>query len=249
MDIFARPRFAKSILGIAQAYGDLGFWLENLEPGMNPDATWRALLLIGALKDPRFAKPARRLLVSPDSRVRAWACFALGQMENEDALEQIRAMNADPSNRVRIHAWQAIQAIVGPEEAIRHFPIRIPPQESLILISEDSKKMQATLSNLYGHLGFQTRAVSTEQATIRLAHRLRPQAIITDNQKGKDNLSGLNMTWALCRSTELRESVIFMLSADFIEPIFLWNGGDCFLSKFNATVEDLVRVAIEYLHH
>ena len=63
------------------------------------------------------------------------------------------------------------------------------------------------------------------------------------------SFSGLNMTWALCRSTELRESVIFMLSADFIDPIFLWNGGDCFLSKFNATVEDLVRVAIEYLHH
>src|SRR5713101_4095029 len=113
MDVFANPKFGKAILGIAQAYRDFGFWTENLAPGMNPDATWRALLVVGALKDNNFAKMARRQLVSPDSRVRAWACFALGQMKDEGALEQIYSMNADPSNRVRIHAWQAVQAIVG----------------------------------------------------------------------------------------------------------------------------------------
>lgn len=249
MDVFANPKFGNAILGIAQAYGNLGFWIENLVSGMNPDATWRALLVIGAMKDTRYAKAAQGLLVSSDSRVRAWACFALGQMQEEGALEQIYAMNADPSNRVRIHAWQAIQAIVGPEESARHFPIRIPTYENLILISEDSDKMQATLSNLYRKMGFKIRVASSERETVELAGAAKPQAIITDNQKGNDNLSGLNMTWDLCRRSDLRETIVFMLTADFVEPIFLWNGGDCFLSKYDASLEDLANVVMEYLHH
>ena len=249
MDTFVNPKFGKAILGIAQAYGDFGFWIENLAPGTNPDATWRALLVVGAMQNSWLSTITRRLLVSPDSRVRAWACFALGQMKDESALEQIYAMNADLSNRVRIHAWQAVQSIVGPEESARHFPIRIPTAESLILISEDSEKMQTTLSNLYSKMGFHTRVASSEQETVELARKVKPHAIITDNQKGKDNLSGLNMTWDLCRQPELRETIIFMLTADFVEPIFLWNGGDCFLSKYKATPEDLANVVMEYLHH
>ncbi len=242
MDIFANPKFSQSILGIAQAYG-------NLVPGMNPDATWRALLVVGAMKGTQYAELSQRLLVSPDSRVRAWACFALGQMKDESALEQIYAMNADPSNRVRIHAWQAVQAIVGPEESARHFPIRIPTNQSLILISEDSERIRTSLSSLYRRMGFQIRTASSEQETIELARKLKPQAIITDNQKVKDNISGLNMTWDLYRFPELRETVIFMLSADFVEPIFLWSGGDCFLSKQEAMPEDLAHIVTEYLHH
>jgi hypothetical protein len=34
-------QFDRAILGIAQAYGPYKFWLENLFPGFNPDATWR----------------------------------------------------------------------------------------------------------------------------------------------------------------------------------------------------------------
>jgi len=249
MDIFTNPTFGKAILGIAQAYGDPGFWIENLAPHMNPDATWRALLVVGALKDSRFADRARRLLVSPDSRVRAWACFALGQIKDESALNQIYAMNADPSHRVRVHAWQAVQAIVGPEESARHFPIHIPTWESLILISEDSENIRATLSNLYRKMKFQIRVASSEQETLDLALKLKPQAIITDNQKRTDNLSGLNMTWDLCRKPELRETIIFMLTGDFVEPIFLWSGGDCFLSKQKSTLDNLAEVVLEYLHH
>jgi CheY-like chemotaxis protein len=250
MDTFANPKFGKAILGIAQAYGNIDFWTQNLAPGMNADATWRALLLIGILKDIQFSQFARSLLISSDSRVRAWACFALGQMKDESALEQIYAMNADPSNRVRVHAWQAVQALVGPEESARHFPIRIPPSQSLILISEDYEGNRTVLSELHRKLGFRVRTASSEQETLELACELRPQAIITDNQKGQDNLSGLNMTWDICRRSELRESVLFMLSADFIEPVFLWSGGDCFLSKYNAaTFESLTEIVIEYLHH
>ena len=253
MNNFANPTFGKAVLGIAQAYGNPVFWLENLAPHMNPDATWRALMVAGALKDSGLADTVRRFLVSPDSRVRAWACFALGQMKEEGALNQIYAMNADPSNRVRIHAWQAVQAIVGPEESARQFPIHVPNWENLILISDDSEKMQAILSDLCRKMRFQVKVASSEQETIDLALKLKPQAIITDNQKRSenrvDNLSGLNMTWDLCRKPELRETVIFMLTADFIEPIFLWNGGDYFLSKHGATLDELAHVVLEYLHH
>jgi CheY-like chemotaxis protein len=245
MDMFTNPRFCEGILGIAQAHGPLGFWIQNLAPGMNPDATWRALMVVGALKDNRFETAVRELLVSPDSRVRAWACFALGQMRAEAALKQICALNSDTSLRVRVHASQAVQAMVGPEEAARHFPVRIPTSRRLVLISEDSRRFQTTLSELCSRMGFHVKTASSERETMALASALRPQAIITDNQKGKDNLSGLNMTWDLCRQADLHETIIFMLTADFVEPPFLWNGGDCFASKLLG-LENLAHAIIEY---
>jgi len=166
-------------------------------------------------------------------------------MQAEAALEQICTMNADPSPRVRFHAWQAVQAIIGSEESARHF-LRIPTAKNLILISEDSDQWQTSLSSFCSKMGFQVRAASSEQETMALASVLKPQAIITDNQKGKDNLSGLNMTWDLCRRPELRETIIFMWTADFVEPQFLWNGGDCFLSKVIAELRDLANVVMEY---
>jgi CheY-like chemotaxis protein len=244
---FVNPAFTQSILGMARAYGGLDFWIQNLYPGANPDAAWRALMVVGALKDPQFAALCRSQLDNADSRVRAWACFALGQLENEEAVERIYALNGDPASRVRIHAWQAIQAIVGPEESSRHFHLRLAPANSLILISEDSVHMQALLADLYQKMGFRVQVAATEAETLAQALALKPQAIVTDNQKLLDNLSGLNMTWDICRRPELRDTLIFMLTADLVEPIFLWNGGDFFLSKAEATVEDLTGLAIQYL--
>lgn len=249
MDGFANPKFRHFIPGIAQAYGDLGFWIQNLAPGTNPEATWRALLVVGSLKIEGFNVPMRGLLSQEDSRVRAWACFALGQLKDEAALDQIHAMNADPSNRVRFHAWQAVQAIVGSEETSYCLPRCIPSNGNPILISEDSKKMQSVLTSLFANLGFRVEVASTEKETIDKALRLKPQAVITDNQKGKDNLSGLNLTWELSRKAELRETVLFMLTADFIEPIFLWSGGDYFLSKTNCGLKDIGETVTSYLRY
>jgi CheY-like chemotaxis protein len=249
IDKYANPGFQSGILALAQAYGDYPFWIQNLRPGMNPDATWRALLVVGCLKDQMARHLVRSLLVHKDSRVRAWACFAAGQLGDEASIEQIHALNADASNRVRIHAWQAIQTMVGHEESARLFPIKIPPQESLVLVSDDSETMRHTLADLLQTNGFVVRFAASEQGTVELASRLHPQAIITDNQKGRDNLSGLNLTWDLCRRTDLRETVIFMLSADHVEPIFLWSGGDYYLLKLSANLEELVHAVVEYLHH
>jgi len=244
---FVNPKFRHFIPGIARAYGDLGFWIQNLAPGTNPGATWRALMVLGALKIDGLHEPIRGLLAHEDSRVRAWACFALGQLKDKTALEQINAMNADPSNRVRFHAWQAIQAIVGPEEACSCATRSISPNGNPILVSDDSSKMQSALSSLFAEMGFHVEVASTEQETIDKALHLLPQAVITDNQKGKDNLSGLNLTLELAKKAELQDTVLFMLTADFIEPIFLWNGGDYFLSKFGHGLNKIAEVVEEYL--
>ncbi len=117
MDAFAKPAFSQAIVGMGEAYGGLSFWPENLNPAAHPDAIWRGLLYNGSRKAKGFEHRIRPLLIHKDSRVRGWACFALGQLGDEASLEQVRAMNADPLNRVRVHAWQALQAMVGEEES------------------------------------------------------------------------------------------------------------------------------------
>jgi hypothetical protein len=102
-------------------------------------------------------------------------------------------------------------------------------------------------------MGFQVHLASTEQETYEKSMELKPQAVITDNQKRVnnicDNLSGLNLTWDLCRSPDMQETILFMLTADFVEPAFLWNGGDYFLSKRTANLEELAHVVLEFLQH
>lgn len=249
MDNFTKPKFADGVIGIANAYGGLRFWEENLNPMMNPTAIWQALLYIGCLKKPGFERKIINLLIHKDSRVRAWACFALGQLENEESVEQIHALNADASNRVRIHAWQAIQNIVGPGQSSRLFPIRVPQQQNLILISEDSARQRQTLSTLFQQMGFQIVTAATHKKTIEKALAFRPQAIITDNQKIPDNLSGLSLTQDISKIRDLQDTAVFMLTMDFVEPVFLWYGGDCFLSKSLHSLEKLAEVVNEYLHH
>lgn len=249
MDTFVSPKFAPSVIGIAQAYGPLTFWLEQLNPEANPDGTWRALMLMGCLQKAEFAYRYRLFLAHRDSRVRAWACFALGQVKDEQSVELIHRLNADPSTRVRIHAWQAIQTMVGAEHSQRLFPIRNPPANTLVLISEDNKQAQAILAGMFSAAGYRVEAVSSELETMQAALSLKPQAIVTDNQKYTDDFSGLNMTWDMIRRPELRETVLFMLTADYVEPIFLWSGGDFFLHKSGTALDKLADAANEYLHH
>jgi hypothetical protein len=80
MDAFSNPKFKRPIASLANAYGGIKFWPENLRPNMNPDAIWRALLYIGSITKTGFEPQIRQLLVHNDSRVRAWTCFALGQL-------------------------------------------------------------------------------------------------------------------------------------------------------------------------
>jgi CheY-like chemotaxis protein len=249
MDIWKDPAFDKSILGIAQAYGPYEFWTQNLQPGMNPEAAWRGLLVVAALKDRKFAPNARNLLGSADSRVRAWACFALAHLKDETALEQILVLREDPAPRVRFHARRAAQHISGkpvppgrPLYGHGHMGVHAGP---LILVSDDDPEAGKRMLGIFGAKGYRVTQTFTESETLANALRLKPQAIITDNQKGGDNLSGLNMTWDLCRNPQLRETVVFMHTADLVEIAFLWNGGDWFIRKLAR--EDLGKQVAEYL--
>ena len=253
-DAFRYPKFCEAILGIADAYSGPKFWIENLRPDMNPDATWRALMVIGCMENVNYADDARRLLNHSDSRVRAWACFALGRFQDESSVEKLLSMCSDPSNRVRVHARQALQKFIGFEQANRNIYVRphTLEQERRILISEDdvllsSPFMLAILRNS----GFNVDTAETASLTIKKALASRPKIIITDNQKVSgnlsDNLNGLNMTWDICRTPELRETIIIMRTADFVEPVFLWYGGDFFLSKDIGDPEQILSPVHEYL--
>ena len=225
------PQFDKAILGIAQAYGPYRFWLENLFPGANPDATWRGLMVVSALKDKAFTELASVLLKSPDSRVRAWSCYYFGSIMYQDSSDKVFALTNDPSPRVRQHARHAISILQPGSTSGMDRGRRLVHDQFQVLISEDSPKSRQQITQVLRRIGFSTHSAPTESKTLALAKKLKPQVIITDNQKGKDNLSGLNMTWDLCRTSELRETILIMLTADEVEPIFLWQGGDYFLNK------------------
>jgi CheY-like chemotaxis protein len=247
-----QQRLDKAILGIAQAYGPYDFWLENINPLANPDTTWRAFMVVSALKDVGFVDKAMFLLNSRDSRVRAWSCNYLAAVNHTEASEKIFSLCDDPSPRVRFHARKAFISMHGGENLFtgnRQFI----HAEFPVLISEDNPKGRENLAMILRKQGFTTYTADTARETLELALKVKPQVIVTDNQKITqvkdpkfnrmaryvDNISGLNMTWDICRFRELRETLLFMLTADELEPIFLWNGGDVFLSKFRLGAEML----------
>jgi CheY-like chemotaxis protein len=247
-----QQRLDKAILGIAQAFGPYDFWLENLNLRANPDTTWRALMIVSALRDVAFVEQAIFLLNSPDSRVRAWSCNYLAIMNQARASEKLFALAKDPSPRVRFQAQKAFVTMHGGENIFsgnrQVMHVQFP-----VLISEDNPQGREHLALLLEKQGFTTYTSETSKETINLALKVNPSVIITDNQKilfindpkfGKqpryiDNISGLNMTWDICRRPELRETLLFMLTADEVEPIFLWQGGDIFLSKMRLGAEML----------
>jgi len=188
-------------------------------------------MVVAALKDRLYVDPARRMLKSTDSRVRAWACTALAELEYREAFGEILELTHDPSSRVCNHARQAVQKMRGWSRPPHRFHFRAPQKELLVLISEDDKDWQLKLNLQLTRMNFLVQIASTEKDTFELAAKLHPWLIVTDNLKETDCLSGLNSTWDLCRNQELRDTLIFMVTADFLEPIFLWSGGDEYFHK------------------
>ena len=252
IDPARQQRLDKAILSIAQAYGPYDFWLDNINPLANPDTTWRAFMVVSALKDVGFVEKAKFLLNSPDSRVRAWSCNYLETVNHVQASDKLFTLSNDPSPRVRFHARKAFISMHGGENVFsgnrQYMHAQFP-----VLISEDSPKGREQLAMILQKQGFTTYTADTARETLELALKIKPQVIITDNQKitfindpkfGSqaryvDNISGLNMTWDICCLQELRETLLFMLTADELEPIFLWHGGDVFLSKHRFGAEML----------
>jgi CheY-like chemotaxis protein len=245
----------KAILGLAQAYGPYQFWLGNIAPIANPDATWRAMMVLSALRDKAFIEQAVFLLKSPDSRVRAWSCYYLASVMHVQASDKLLALSNDPSPRVRYHTRKAFIAMQPGSENIFTGNQQFMHGQFPVLVSDDNLGSREKLSAMLMKLGFITYTAAGEKETINLALKNKPQVIVTDNQKitlkGNqkyvDNLSGLNMTWDICRLPELRETLLIMLSADEIEPTFLWQGGDYYLSKLHFGGAYLGNLLNEYM--
>lgn len=235
IDRFTNPRFKQDILGIARAYGRISFWEENLGLDMNPEATWRAVLVCACLDQPKYAPTFVRMLRHPDSRVRAWACFGLGQCQDQRFLPHLEFKTNDGSGRVSMHARHALAALGGP----RLKPHQHMRQKRLALVSEDNEHDRAVFSAVLATKGYETVTAGTARETIALAAQHHPTVITTDNQKYRDNLSGLFMTQDISRNADLMDSAILMITQDEIEAAFLWHGGDLYLHKVFVSLEDI----------
>ena len=230
---------------LAGAYGAPRFWLEVLATDSHPLNISRALLVLAHCDLPAPLDLIRSRLGHADSRVRAWACTCLGRRGDGGSLDQLDHLTADPSPRVRCHARRALRALgAGPHHC------GAPPAGAagqLALVSEDSPIARRTLAEVLRRNGVNVAAAACEQETLRKARALRPSLILTDNQKHRDNTSGLRMTEALAADPALSETLLFMVSADPVEGLFLWNGGDAFVHKVTASLRRLERYLSEYL--
>jgi len=241
------PLFKQQVLMIGNAHGGPPFWYEILREDMNPENIRRALLFVGCLGAHGCEEAVRNKLHHPDSRVRSWACFAAGELHDEEARATVRTLMADSSARVRRHARHALVSLDsgGSRPPSRH--VAAPSEDALLLISDDSGRMQDQLASVLRPKGFRLAFASSEDETCEMAARLWPWAVITDNQKGRDNLSGLRMTQRLSSAPGQRETIVFMMSADFVEGAFLWNGGDVYLPKTGPALQPLVSALEDYL--
>jgi CheY-like chemotaxis protein len=231
MDRLFPPDLSRALIQMGDLYGGLGFWPENLAPGTNPDATCRALLYLDCLGYRRVVPLVRPLIESPVSRVRARAALALAQLEDRTSLGAIRRLRDDPVGRVRVQARRALWAFSRDGRPRGNEAASIRKEDPVLLVSDDDPNSQRVLADILGGDGFRIVHASTEQETIECALRLSPDAILTDTQKGRDNLRGLQMTQDICRLAGLSDVPVFMVTADRVEPVFLWEGGDWFFPK------------------
>lgn len=215
---------AEQVRMLAGAYGAPRFWLEVLATDSHPLNLRRALLVLAHCDLPAPLDLIRSRLGHADSRVRAWACTCLGRRGDGGSLDQLDHLAHEASPRVRWHARRALRALGFAPPALRN-------GGCLALVSEDSAGVRRTLADLLKRLGVNVAAAACQQETLRRALALRPSLILTDNQKLRDNTSGLRMTEALAAAPALSETLLFMFSADPVEGLFLWNGGDAFVHK------------------
>jgi CheY-like chemotaxis protein len=116
-----------------------------------------------------------------------------------------------------------------------------------VIVSDDSPHNAEMYGRLIRNLGCQVAVARTEAGTLTEARRTPPDLVVTDNQKWRDNSSGLRMTEELAGDPSLSEIVVIMASADPIEAAFLWNGGDHFIHKRFGSLYQVGHLVQEYL--
>jgi CheY-like chemotaxis protein len=246
MVVTESPLFKQQVLMMGSAYGGPSFWYEILREDLNPESIRRSLLFLGCLGGHGCEAAIRSKLHYPDSRVRGWACFAAGELLDYGAQETLRSLTTDSSARVRRQARSALSRL-DPGRAQARARTHPPSQDVVILVSDDSARMQDQLGDALRSRGYELTFASSEIETYEMASRLWPWAVVTDNQKGRDNLSGLRMTERLASTPAHEETLLFMISADPVEGAFLWHGGDFFLPKGLPSLGSLVSTVEDYL--
>ncbi|MDF1500086.1 MAG: hypothetical protein P1P76_06440 [Anaerolineales bacterium] len=231
MTVFHVDRFRGQIVKAAEVYGSSRFWHEILFTDTHSENIWRAMLYFGCNRAPGLSQEISGFLYHPDSRVRAYTCFALAQLKGDEYVRSIRHLTFDPSPRVRVHARFAYQALTGDRFAVEHSETHGAQETLRVLISEDSGMVQEQIAEGIQSLNVSMKLASSYEETIQVARDWLPDLIITDNQKWGDNTNGLRMVAEVSRNPELMEIVLFMLTADPIEAAFLWHGGDYHILK------------------
>ena len=223
---------AAQILSIGNGYGGRRFWFEILREDSVSDSIRRALLYIGCLGLPGAEVAIRQKLSHPSSRVRTAACRALARLKDLPSADALHELSADPSPRVRIEARRALDSFrmngngKGATTSDAH-----SLDQPLVLISDDSARVQDGITQMLEPFDFRFAYASSLPETMEMARRLRPNAILTDNQKGRDNQSGLRMTSMIAEDEGQDDTALVMVTADRIEGPFLWEGGDSFFLK------------------
>lgn len=231
MTIFHVDRFRPQIISAATLYGGSIFWNDILATDVYPENLWRGMLYIGCAKLPGFNHQIYMKLNHPDSRVRAYGCFALGQLIERRALQRIDQLIFDPSPRVRVHARFAHNVLTGEQFADGEQNDQKDIPKERVLISEDSGVAQDQIIEGLAGIEIEIEVASTMEETIEKAHQWKPSLIITDNQKWGDNTNGLRMISEISRTPELQNILLFVLTADTIEAAVLWHGGDLHFHK------------------
>ena len=245
---FSSPLLRRQILSLGDAYGGPRFWFELLREDRNPRNVWRALLYVGCVAAPGPEPFIRAALLHNDSRVRAMACFACGCFQDEASAEKLRELCVDSSPRVRVHARGALSKIVRYEDVPRSHLDCSPADGALVLISDDSVRQQDAVASALMPLGLCIARAIDAGKTQEMARALKPALIVTDNQKFGDNTSGLQATEIISRDPDLNETTILMFSADPLDGVFLWHGGDCFVHKTRWGLGVLREIARAYLN-
>lgn len=223
---------AAQIVSIGNGYGGRLFWYEILREDSVSNSIRKALLYIGCLGLPGAESAIRQKLSHPSSRVRAAACKALGTLRDLTSVGLLQELETDSSPRVRTEAKQAVASLRAGSNGKGTAPASAAgPDRPLVLISDDSAHVQDSITGMLTPFNFRFAYASSLQETMGMARRLRPDAILTDNQKGRDNQSGLRMTSMIAEDESQDETALVMVTADRIAGPFLWEGGDSFYLK------------------
>jgi len=240
--------FERQIIGLGEAHGGKPFWLEVLSGDLNPENLWRGIQFLTCIGYLEVVEMARQMLGHKDSRVRGWACYALGRFGGAEDEPRLLSLRQDRSIRVRLQARSALAQgrrwPVPMHSARRNYRHQPGP---IILVSDDHEGWRDHWKSELESQGFRVTQAACEDQTLEAALRLRPTVVITDNQKGRDNMSGLRMTEKASRMPELDDTLLFMFSADDIDGPFYWNGGDRCIPKDPATLRYVSRTLWEYL--